>query len=238
VQGFTLIELLVVISIIALLVSVLLPALGNAQESARQVQCASNLRQTGLLMHVYANDSDEAYPVHAMVSRPPLLYKLNEYGWGFANGSFYDLWEYDYLSELQLLYCPSTDIGSPETAWPGNGTQASYHSGNHWANYAVFAGSGGARFRLENSGGNTSRHAEAARGTNSAPDALVAADFYQVGHSNEYSFNHGEGSRADGGNTLYNDGHVEWVAYGRQAEGKLAIRDASWTRYTSRTHRY
>ena len=54
--GFTLIELLVVISIIALLIALLLPALTNARESARSVQCASNLRGTGIAMQMYADD--------------------------------------------------------------------------------------------------------------------------------------------------------------------------------------
>ena len=54
--GFTLIELLVVISIIALLVAILLPALKQARESARNVRCLSNQRQTGIAMHVYQGD--------------------------------------------------------------------------------------------------------------------------------------------------------------------------------------
>lgn len=54
--GFTLIELLVVISIIALLIAILLPALGNARKAARNVQCQTNIRFLALASVMYTND--------------------------------------------------------------------------------------------------------------------------------------------------------------------------------------
>src|SRR5436853_6813988 len=55
-RGFTLVELLVVIGIIALLISILLPALNKARESARQVQCLSNMKQLSVAVVSFANE--------------------------------------------------------------------------------------------------------------------------------------------------------------------------------------
>src|SRR5213083_1324079 len=74
--GFTLVELLVVIGIIALLVGILLPALGRARESANKLKCMSNLRTLGQGLFMYAGDNRGSLP-YGFVDAGAAAYGIN-----------------------------------------------------------------------------------------------------------------------------------------------------------------
>ena len=120
ITGFTLIELLVVIAIIALLIGILLPALGQAQKTARLTTCGNNLRQLGVAMRTYAGDYNQQipqgpatpigfyYPQPYMSTNQALWVDAGDSGYvglGFVLGG--------YLVDPQAAFCPGDDTTDP-----------------------------------------------------------------------------------------------------------------------------
>ena len=85
--AFTLIELLVVIAIIAILAAILFPTFSQARESARQASCASNMRQLGLAILMYATDNDETWAPAFSVGRPGPSFSNSQPWVGYDNNN-------------------------------------------------------------------------------------------------------------------------------------------------------
>jgi prepilin-type N-terminal cleavage/methylation domain-containing protein/prepilin-type processing-associated H-X9-DG protein len=112
-KGFTLVELLVVLSIIALLVALLLPALSKASELARRIVCAKQEQQMGLASTTYFNDFNKFWSWFDYLGATYWIYDGRQQTTGPANGRpLYwinqgMLYSCNYLKTPEVYYCPT-----------------------------------------------------------------------------------------------------------------------------------
>ncbi len=236
-KGFTLMELLVVISVIALLISLLLPSLSQARSLANRVDCAANLRSIGQCMHIYADENHGQYPVNAKNA----IFTFGPVIAGYTStfqpipGSFGALYTSGIMANSTMFYCTQPGFFGPAMAQYNLYLPAEVQSGapiNWWSIYYGYC------YWYQQQPGNpfspntaTDPNIQYTQIVNDSPNTILASDItanlagnwnwpYSMPTSNHVSGNNG---KPDGGNILNNDGSVHWKNIGDMSVGRSWI---------------
>lgn len=209
-RAFTLVEMLVVIAVIGVLLSIVLPVMAKARESAVRVECASNLRQCGLILEYYAYDHRN----HVPPSAPRHTVVASAF---YIPSASYDLRNYldNYVDNYRVWQCPAmsdaTPIDDPRNTRHTNYGTYSYWPGRTFPNFSTSDPVPTWTMAIE-----------------SPAQQVVMQDLYDRSTTLE-RFNHGRGEvlvlpndnpsvqllqgpePGDGANLQYFDGHVKWL---------------------------
>jgi|GEM_PF-4606080 len=204
--AFTLIELLTVIAIIGILAAILIPVVGRVRDQARVAVCASNLRQVGVGVYLFAADNDDRLPP---VSRTGSAFTSY---WMDNGRNLGILLQMKYVDDDQVFFCPGRDI-DPEEALSYNG------NGNVNPDGTRRRSSFPARYTTNLNWKLTDLIERPTRGSAELTNLVIYSDFVGVHNFNSGGIA-GTGSRIGpvhngrGYNRLFGSGAVRWTPPG------------------------
>jgi prepilin-type N-terminal cleavage/methylation domain-containing protein len=235
--GFTLIELLVVIAIIAILAAMLLPGLAKAKQTALKAQCASNLKQWGIAVTMYAGDFSDRFN-DANIVNPSANFGTAWVSPTF-NTNFYPAYLYKNSSgtatgvrnQNDVIYCPTDTWHRNYEASSGRNDLIGYHwlpaRGSDSRYLTPYAG-WYTRKKLGSNYRNAPVMADSIETVNGSWNQNFTGAFSYSGPGSNHA---GSAGVPTGGNFLFEDGHVEWVKFNGNVNSIAKSADNSGSGY-------